>query len=36
MLDNLVKQGLLSPENAAKKANGTVDKFEKQATLLLV
>jgi predicted HTH domain antitoxin len=34
MLVNLVKQGLLSPENAAKQANMTVAEFEKQAALL--
>ena len=36
MLVNLVKQGLLSPENAAKQANMTVAEFEKQAALLPV
>ena len=36
MLVNLVKQGLLSPENAAKQANMTVAKFKKQAALLPV
>ena len=36
MLVNLVKQGLLSPENAAKQANMTVAEFEKQASLLPV
>ena len=36
MLCNLVKQGLLSPENAAKQANMTVAEFEKQAALLPV
>jgi len=35
-LVNLVKQGLLSPENAAKQANMTVAEFEKQAALLPV
>ena len=34
MLVNLVKQGLLSPENAAKQANMTVSEFEKQAAQL--
>ena len=36
MLVDLVKQGLLSPENAAKQANMTVAEFEKQAALLPV
>ena len=36
MLVNLVKQGLLSPENDAKQANLTVAEFEKQAALLPV
>lgn len=36
MLVNLVKQGLLSPENAAKQANMTVAEFEEQAALLPV
>ena len=36
MLVNLVKQGLLSPENAAKQTNMTVAEFEKQAALLPV
>ena len=34
MLVNLVKQGLLSPENAAKQANMTVSEFQKQAAQL--
>ena len=34
MLVNLVKQGLLSPENAAKQANMTVSEFEKRAAQL--
>ncbi|MBQ6610301.1 MAG: hypothetical protein IJH70_07690 [Oscillospiraceae bacterium] len=34
MLVNLVKQGLLSPENAAKQANMTVAEFQKQAAQL--
>ena len=36
MLANLVKKGLLSPENAAKQVNMTVAEFEKQAALLPV
>ena len=34
MLVNLVKQGLLSPENAAKQADMTVAEFQKQAAQL--